>query len=324
MTNSKITALSYDGFLNKTTISSNLFTQQITCNKILTLDSNASAQDLQTQLNSNTSRIVALESSSGVAFANTPITINNSVFDATIEKYDQPDYEKLKFHNAITLQPIPTDRAFLIGSLSDVSNGAVAQFAIAANSGGGLDPNIFMSLSRDAVYFFGVRQPLLPVGSIQMYAGAESPNGYFLCQGQAVSKTTYNLLWNVIGNTFLNGRTASSTDFYLPDLRQMYIKGAGENTTYQNQFKVPVADANLGTFQEMSVQKHKHQYEDRGAASKTVSTSGVNSTTVADNITEIYYTKEGIVRPDPNNLNIGMEDNETRPNTVVMNYIIKY
>jgi microcystin-dependent protein len=324
LTNSKITALSYDAFLNKTTISSNLFTQQITCNKILTLDSNASAQDLQTQLNSNTSRIVALESSSGVAFANTPITINNSVFDATIEKYDQPDYEKLKFHNAITLQPIPTDRAFLIGSLSDVSNGAVAQFAIAANSGGGLDPNIFMSLSRDSVYFFGVRQPLVPVGSIQMYAGTESPNGYFMCQGQAVSKTTYNLLWDVIGNTFLNGRTASSTDFYLPDLRQMYIKGAGENTTYQNQFKVPVAEANLGTFQEMSVQKHKHQYEDRGAASKTVSTSGASSTTIADNITEIWYTKEGIVRPDPNNLNIGMEDNETRPNTVVMNYIIKY
>ena len=324
LTNSKITALSYDAFLNKTTISSNLFTQQITCNKILTLDSNASAQDLQTQLNSNTSRIVALESSSGVAFANTPIAINNSVFDATIEKYDQPDYEKLKFHNAISIQAISTDRTFQLGSLSDVSDGAVAQFAIAANSGGGLDPNIFMSLSRDSVYFFGVRQPLVPVGSIQMYAGTESPNGYFMCQGQAVSKTTYNLLWDVIGNTFLNGRTASSTDFYLPDLRQMYIKGAGENTTYQNQFKVPVAEANLGTFQEMSVQKHKHQYEDRGAASKTVSTSGASSTTIADNVTEIWYTKEGIVRPDPNNLNIGMEDNETRPNTVVMNYIIKY
>ena len=121
LTNSKITALSYDAFLNKTTISSNLFTQQITCNKILTIDSNTTAQDLQTQLNSNTSRIVALESSS-FGYNNTPITINNSVFDATIEKYDQPDYEKLKFHNAITLQPIPTDRAFLIGSLSDVSD----------------------------------------------------------------------------------------------------------------------------------------------------------------------------------------------------------
>jgi microcystin-dependent protein len=157
-----------------------------------------------------------------------------------------------------------------------------------------------------------------------MYAGTESPNGYLMCQGQLVEKATYNLLWNLIGNTYLNGRTASATDFYLPDLRQMYIKGAGENKTYQNQFKVPVAEANLGTFQEMSVQKHKHQYEDRGAASKTVSTSGAGSTIVADNITEIWYTKEGIVRPDPDNLNIGMEDNETRPNTLVMNYIIKF
>ena len=288
VTNSKITALSYDGFLNKTTISSNLFTQQITCNKILTIDSNTSAQDLQTQLNSNTSRIGALESSS-FGYNNTPITINNSIGDDTIATYDQPDYEKLKFHNAISLQAIPTDRTFLIGSLSDVSDGAVAQFAIAANSGGGLDPNIFMSLSRDSVYFFGVRQPLVPVGSIQMYAGTSSPNGYLMCQGQLVSKTTYNLLWDLIGNTYLNGRTPSSTDFYLPDLRQMYIKGAGENKTYQ--FEVPVSSATLGTFQEMSVQKHKHQYEDRGSASKTVSTGGVSSTTVADNITEIWYTK---------------------------------
>ena len=80
-----------------------------------------------------------------------------------------------------------------------------------------------------------------------------------------------------------------------------------------------MAAASLGTFQEMAVQKHSHKYEDRGAASKTVSTSGASSTTIADNVTEIWYTKEGIVRPDPNNLNIGMEDNETRPNTVVMN-----
>jgi microcystin-dependent protein len=179
-----------------------------------------------------------------------------------------------------------------------------------------------MSLSRDSVYFFGVKQPLVPVGTIQIYAGTTSPNGYLMCQGQLVSKTTYNLLWDLIGNTFLNGRTASSTHFYLPDLRQMYIKGAGTNTTYQ--FEVPVESASLGRFQEMSVQKHKHQYEDRGSASKTVSTGGVSSTTVADNITEIWYTKEGIVRPDPDNLNIGMEDNETRPNTIVMNYIIKF
>ena len=249
VTNSKITALSYDGFLNKTTISSNLFTQQITCNKILTIDSNATAQDLQTQLNSNTSRIGALESSS-FGYNNTPITINNSIGDTTIETYDQPNYAKLKFHNAITLQAIPTDRAFLIGSLSDVSgDGAVAQFMIGANSGGVPDPNILMSLSRDSVYFFGVRQPLVPVGSIQMYAGTSSPNGYLMCQGQLVSKTTYNLLWDLIGNTYLNGRTASSTNFYLPDLRQMYIKGAGANTTYK--FEVPVSSATLGTFQEM-------------------------------------------------------------------------
>jgi microcystin-dependent protein len=316
--NTKLTDISYDGGLLKTTIGNTCHINNLTCGNINTSHLSGTTSNLQNQINSIASNNITATST----FTNTPITINNSNFDTTIAKYDQPNYEDLKFHNAITLQAISTDRTFFIGSLSDASNGAVAQFMIGANGGGVPDPDILMSLSRDAVYFFGVKQPLVPVGTIQIYAGTESPNGYLMCQGQLVSKTTYNLLWDLIGNTFLNGRTASSTHFYLPDLRQMFIKGAGTNTTYE--FKVPVESASLGKFQEMSVQKHKHQYEDRGAASKTVSTSGAGSTIVADNITEIWYTKEGIVRPDPDNLNIGMEDNETRPNTLVMNYIIKF
>ncbi len=43
---------------------------------------------------------------------------------------------------------------FLIGSLSDVSDGAVAQFMIGANSGGGLDPHIHEFVTRLSIFLW--------------------------------------------------------------------------------------------------------------------------------------------------------------------------
>ncbi len=66
-----------------------------------------------------------------------------------------------------------------------------------------------------------------------------------MCQGQLVSKATYNKLWDLIGYIYRDSKPVSSGNFYLPDLRQMYIKGAGENKTYA--FNIPVPSASLGT-----------------------------------------------------------------------------
>ena len=245
----------------------------------------------------------------------TPLTIKNSVFDDTIEKYDQPDYAKLKFHNGISLQGISTDRTFLLGSLSDVSDGAVAQFAIGANAGSGFDTNIFMSISRDSVYFFGIKQPLVPVGAIQIFAGSSAPDGYFLCQGQAVEKSTYNLLWGVIGNTYLNGRAGGTPNFYLPDLRGVFIRGAGLSTAYEPN----VQGGTLGEYQEQSIEKHSHTYSTLNVVSSVSISGGVggpslntNTSSVYDNTSALTTTSNGLTTP------------ETRPYNISMNYIIKY
>ena len=83
--------------------------------------------------------------------------------------------------------------------------------------------------------------------------------------------------------------------------------------------KITVPGANTATFQQMSVQNHTHTYEDRGAAAKTVSTGGLSTTTVADDKTELYETKDTLKYSDGTNFPVG----ETRPNTLVMNFIIK-
>ena len=54
-------------------------------------------------------------------------------------------------------------------------------------------------------------------GMIQMFAGSTAPTGWLMCDGSAVSRTTYAKLFSVIGTTY--GTGDGSTTFNLPDLR---------------------------------------------------------------------------------------------------------
>lgn len=57
----------------------------------------------------------------------------------------------------------------------------------------------------------------LPVGALVPYAGSSAPTGYLLCDGSAVSRSTYADLFTAISTTF--GAGDGSTTFNLPDLR---------------------------------------------------------------------------------------------------------
>ena len=64
-------------------------------------------------------------------------------------------------------------------------------------------------------------------GFIQMFAGATAPTGWLLCNGAAVSRTTYARLFAVIGTTY--GAGDGSTTFNLPDFRDRFPVGAGSS-----------------------------------------------------------------------------------------------
>ena len=53
-----------------------------------------------------------------------------------------------------------------------------------------------------------------PVGTIMSYAGASIPSGYLLCDGSAISRTTFSDLFAEIGTTW--GEGDGSTTFHLP------------------------------------------------------------------------------------------------------------
>ena len=65
-------------------------------------------------------------------------------------------------------------------------------------------------------------------GVIQMYAGTTAPEGWLICDGSEVSRTTYKVLYDVIGDTF--GAGDGSTTFNLPDFRGRVGVGVGNGT----------------------------------------------------------------------------------------------
>lgn len=68
----------------------------------------------------------------------------------------------------------------------------------------------------------------MPTGMVVPYAGAAAPDGWLLCQGQAVSRTTYAQLFSVIGTTYGSGD--GSTTFNLPDMRGRVAVGSDANS----------------------------------------------------------------------------------------------
>lgn len=68
----------------------------------------------------------------------------------------------------------------------------------------------------------------MPVGALLSYAGAAVPSGWLLCDGTAVSRTTYAALYAAIGTT--HGTGNGSTTFNVPDLRGRVTIGVGTAT----------------------------------------------------------------------------------------------
>lgn len=91
-----------------------------------------------------------------------------------------------------------------------------------------------------------------PIGAILAFGGATAPAGWLLCQGQAISRTTYAALFAVIGTAY--GAGDGSTTFNLPDPREAALVGAGTNVLNAGSIAAHNA-VSLGAFQDDQMQK---------------------------------------------------------------------
>jgi microcystin-dependent protein len=69
---------------------------------------------------------------------------------------------------------------------------------------------------------------ILPTGVILPYGGTSAPSGYLLCDGSAVSRSTYSNLFSTISTTYGSGN--GSTTFNVPDMRGRVAVGKNTGT----------------------------------------------------------------------------------------------
>ena len=87
--------------------------------------------------------------------------------------------------------------------------------------------NLYVDLSSSKLYYYdgtnfnsygsGGGGETLPIGIILPFSDDTIPEGYMLCDGRAISRTTYSSLFSIIGTTY--GAGDGSTTFNLPNLK---------------------------------------------------------------------------------------------------------
>lgn len=92
-----------------------------------------------------------------------------------------------------------------------------------------------------------VQQNGVPTGAVFWFAASTAPSGFLLCNGGALSTTTYAALFAIIGYTY----GGSGGTFNLPDLRGEFIRGwdAGRGVDSGRVF---------GSSQSQSTEAHQH------------------------------------------------------------------
>lgn len=156
----------------------------------------------------------------------------------------------------------------------------------------------------------------LPVGTILSYSAATAPTGFLLCDGSAVSRTTYADLFALIASTA--GQGDGSTTFNVPDLRGRFLRGrdggAGRDPDAASRTAMATGGAtgdNVFSVQDDGVGPHAHDLDvTQGGTDPSVTSalagaeSGESANVVQDNHTTI--------------------GSETRPVNANVAFIIKY
>lgn len=149
---------------------------------------------------------------------------------------------------------------------------------------------------------------LNPIGTIIESASANTPPGYLLCNGAAVSRTTYARLFSEIGTTY--GAGDGSTTFNLPDRRGRTGIGAGQGTGLTNRTLGGSLGAEDHTLTVSEIPAHSHTYVRNG---NTLGVSGGGST-------QCWYSTSTV---SSSSVGGGGGHNTMQP-SLVMNYFIRF
>lgn len=144
-------------------------------------------------------------------------------------------------------------------------------------------------------------------GSIIMWPLNVAPDGYLVCDGSAISRTTYSALFAVLGTSYGSGN--GTTTFNLPDYRGQFLRGWAngsatdpDRASRTNRGDGAVGD-NVGTKQADAFKSHTHPVPGGSGGGATVARGEIGLQYFFDT-----YPTGG---------------SETRPTNVYINYCIK-
>ena len=161
----------------------------------------------------------------------------------------------------------------------------------------------------------------IPVGSIVMTGRSTAPSGWLICDGSAVSRSTYSDLYSAIGTAFGVGN--GSTTFNLPDFQGAFPRGVGTSTQFTQDHTTT-----LGTYEDDSMQGHYHEFGTgvHGTADNVNPDSGAGGGTFEGIVVGTVGGGTVVVKnPYTDGVNgAPRTSNETRPNNLGVNFIIKY
>lgn len=170
-----------------------------------------------------------------------------------------------------------------------------------------------------------------PPGVISAFAGTSTPSGWFLCYGQAVSRSTYANLFSAIGTTY--GTGDGSTTFNLPDLRGRVVAGvdnmggvAAERLTSDRPDGVDGGLGDSGGVQSHALDLDEMPLHTHSADSIRARTGGNNDQSgtafATTNRGPTYQYTTGLLDQNTGSAGLNTEHVNVQP-TLVLNYIIK-
>jgi microcystin-dependent protein len=128
--------------------------------------------------------------------------------------------------------------------------------------------------------------PTLPSGMIVDFAGASAPSGWLICDGSAVSRTTYSALFTAISTTY--GAGDGSTTFNLPDFRGRVSVGKAASGTFTSLNAAGGEETHVLTTTEMP----SHAHDIGGVYPNNANSDAIYSPTARGGDFGFYYDSD--------------------------------
>lgn len=168
---------------------------------------------------------------------------------------------------------------------------------------------------------------LVPSGAMMDWPALSAPSGWLICDGSAVSRVTYSILFGLIGTTF--GVGDGSTTFNLPNMQGKFSVGY-QGTDFDYNFIGKQGGEKKHQLTEAEHAIHNHSYKDSyfngelgpgqpslGGIELTPGAIGANGPSLYNAARYLYY-RTGTTATEGGN-----QPHENRPPYVTLNKIIK-